>query len=1038
MIRILAVGQCGIELDGKRLSAESEVVFGLLLYLAARNGELVPRTELQSMFWPEISPTRGRHCLRQAAYRLRQLGIPLLSDNWSLGIHATHVSFDFTHLVVDGSCELSDPGSLGDIFRGYCPNLPTPFCRWIEDYRSRINHQIRQALVRALIDLRSRGRYREAEPIARACLASDPFNETATLALAESTVVLSGNRAEAMAILDKYIDELGDRSAEKRLALSAVVLRRRISERFVEQRYARQSDPPFVGRGDILQLLVEKMQEAVTGVSGTICIWGEAGIGKTRLLNELVKIAHVQGVRIERYDVSPNDPDRPLAMFTALLPRLLRLHGAIGISPDSYNAIQRFLQPSTDAAPRPPRSAAEAAAVFSQLRQAVCELFEVLTEDRPLGLLLDDMHWVDARSAELLADVVVALKNRGFFIACTSRNERFGNTKSSRAILERAIVRHIEPLRESDVEQLVMQIAEQRGLSITQDFVRRTVSSSGGNPLFVSELATHYAWNGIGTALPHNMQSLLQKRLQGLKEGTLVVFQTCALLGELASVERVCHVLGRSITSLAKDLRELEHAGLVLPLPGLVACRHQLLAREALKLLPVTIAEALHAKAALQLSRELEQSLDLGHAHACLLHFASSHNTRSAVRVAVEISRRLLDIGASKDALQLIEAADSLRPERDGLIQILATRVLISRASGNWSGVSHHLSQLESLSPSMDSIEDGELRRIAFDSRKYVGNVENCGASKQLQLLNSTGLSSASRKRIAMNALIACADDFEPQVALEVFQTHYRPHDSPSATLDDVVGALVYHTSFGSLDVAMEAASKIPGRMATLSVPAYRRTQLLRWCARPFHLAEEEKQAQSFLAEAACLAVALDQRGEQQECIAHHAAYALDLDDADLATYWLKKLSALAVNQPTAFGNATLSLLSLRHATLTNDAATASQCLTQLLGHQLPPFNRVRITMSACRVWQAILSNTPPLESDIGVLLELSSAALSAMDMDWNVSALCAAVPFASGEKASAMAVRFLSVRRPRFPAPSTVLRSADRIPPAERTSVAQ
>ena len=201
---------------------------------------------------------------------------------------------------------------------------------------------MRQGLVRNIVDLRSKGRYREVEPLARACLTLDPFNEIATLSLAEATAVLGGNRAEAMAILDRYMDEVGA-SSDQRLALPASLLRKRISERFVEQRYAAPPDPPFVGREDVLQLLVEKMQEAVAGRGSVVYLWGEPGIGKTRLLEELAKVAHVQGVRIERYAVSPNDLERPLALFSSVLPRMMRMPGAVGISPEAYDAIQRFM-----------------------------------------------------------------------------------------------------------------------------------------------------------------------------------------------------------------------------------------------------------------------------------------------------------------------------------------------------------------------------------------------------------------------------------------------------------------------------------------------------------------------------------------------------------------------------------------------------------------------------------------------------------------------------------------------------------------------
>ncbi|MGQ0538924.1 MAG: AAA family ATPase, partial [Gemmatimonadaceae bacterium] len=478
MIRILSMGKCAIELDGSQLSAESEVVFGLLLYLAARAGDTVSREDAQALLWPELSRERGRHCLRQSLYRLRQLGVPLQGDNGALGISLGDVTSDFGPFVADDAPAASyRDAAIGDILPGYFPMFSQPFAAWVEEYRAQIGLRIRKQLVRTILDLRSKGRYREAEPLARVCLASDPFNEVATLALAEARVVLGGNRAEALAILDRYVEEVGG-SRDQRLALSATVLRRRISERFVEQRYAAPPEAPFVGREDVLQLMVEKMQEAVAGRSTIVYVWGEPGIGKTRLLDELTKVALVQGVRVERYTVTPNDPERPLAMFSSLLPRLTALPGAVGISPESYEAIQRFIDPTAWERVDPPASVAEAARVFGRLRTGIAELVEVLAEERPFVLLVDDVHWSDARSIEVLSEVVERVRGRRVVFVLTSREQCTGTgTGGLEALCARAAVRRLDGLRASEVERLLRQIADQRDFELTPAFVRRTLDA---------------------------------------------------------------------------------------------------------------------------------------------------------------------------------------------------------------------------------------------------------------------------------------------------------------------------------------------------------------------------------------------------------------------------------------------------------------------------------------------------------------------------------------------------------------------------------
>jgi len=1024
MIRVLALGQCAIELDGTRVSAESELVFGLLLYLAARAGTAISRDEAQALLWPDLSHTRGRHCLRQAAYRLRQLGVPLRSDNSSLSIPFGEVTSDYAPLIAaDAPAVAFSESQIGEVLPGYLPAFSAPFAAWVEEYRARLTQRIRRGLVRTIVDLRSKGRYREAEPLARVCLTSDPFNEVATLTLAEATAVLGGNRAEALAILDRYVDEVGS-SQDRRLALSASVLRRRISERFVEQRYAAPPDPPFVGREDVLELMVEKMQEAVAGRSKIVFVWGEPGIGKTRLLEELSKVAHVQGIRVERYAVSPNDPERPLALFSSLLPRMMRMAGAVGISPEAYEAIQRFVDPSAWERVDPPRTAAEAAQVFGRLKSGICELFAALADERALALLVDDVHWCDERSLEVLSEVVEHVRESRVAFVLTSRESCSAHaSRRLEALCARAAVRRLDGLDARQVESLLVQIAEQRNFALTSEFVRRTVDTSAGNPLFVSELATHYGWNGVRDDLPHNMQTLLQKRLDALSPEALLVFQACAILGEHATAPRLERVLEMSLSTLAIRLQQLELAGLLVSRNETVSCRHHLLARESRRVLTPSVAVALSAATANVLRSDLDERLDGELAHACLLHLVEAHQPAIGVRFAIDLAQRFLIVGLPNDARILADAALKLEPVGDTRREILATRLIAERTSGAWTEVNKTLTELQGVAGPSRSLDHDEINRIVFETRLFLADPSARGVNHQLVALRSTQLSPSSQKTAALNALIACCDAFDRTTACEVYDAVFRATGSRLATVDDLRGRLVFHTSFGSLDEAMAVADAIITGCFSDAERSYRQTQLVRWCARPYHLGADEDRAQLILAQASALARAKGEMGEACECAAASVEYALDLENGPHASLRLKELSTLSDIHRSPYGDASLLLMSLRTAVLENSFEGIRTSMAAIERCRLPNCRAANLTLTACRLWTASLLRLPPADSDVASIAMASDDAMASMEMDWKIAALCSLAtqhPRLKSHTQRAVG-RYLAARRPRYALPDLV-----------------
>ncbi|MDQ4079991.1 MAG: hypothetical protein M3125_04465, partial [Gemmatimonadota bacterium] len=210
MIRVRTLGQCTIQIDDVRVGPDAEIVFATLLLLTIEPGRRVTRGELLGMLWPDTPAPRASHRLRQTIYRLRTLGVDLDVEGSTLTIAATCVDSDvdmLLRLTGNDSLERLADEIGGPFLPGYVPTFSEPLREWVERQRDWVTAAARRVLVGAVAVRKSRAEWAEVERLAHRCLSIDPFNEEATLALAEAAA-LHGAKAEAFAILDKYLREM--------------------------------------------------------------------------------------------------------------------------------------------------------------------------------------------------------------------------------------------------------------------------------------------------------------------------------------------------------------------------------------------------------------------------------------------------------------------------------------------------------------------------------------------------------------------------------------------------------------------------------------------------------------------------------------------------------------------------------------------------------------------------------------------------------------------------------------------------------------
>jgi DNA-binding SARP family transcriptional activator len=809
MLRLRVLGECVIETGSARVAPDSERLFAALLYLCLERGRSVGRQTLIQLLWPGVVDENGRHNLRQTLYKARRVGVALECTQSHVFLAAQEVDAAFAELLSPEGIEarlLARGLALGEFLPGYAPTFSAPFAEWVEEQRAVVHAQVRRALTAAMAGRRARGRWPEVEALAREVLRFDPLNEEATLALAEATA-LGGGKVQALSILDRYLSELGPGAADIRLPAS--VLRRRIAERIPHARYGAPSEAYFLGRADSVALLTGLLQSARGGRGQGCLVWGPPGIGKTRLAAEFFKVAALQGVHTQRVVCQPGDVRRPLSVFVDAVPSLLNLPGAIGCSPLSMAYLKRLTEHDVNAA-GPSEDTRDAEYLYANVRLALFDLLDAVAAECCLVLLVEDVHWLDPMSWDVVRELGEWAATRRLLVLLTSRESHNAPTPGGP---RRGLERHLLPPLDIEAsETLLAALAREQEREASGEFLAWGVRVAEGNPLFLRELATAWAQSGTPHLVPESLTGLLDDRLGRLRPPTLRVLQACAVLGKQATIGRLEAVLTYRNHELLESLDELESHGMLASDRAHVPAKHEILAERALARLGESARRLLHRHAGAVLERDVEESGSASLLWDCAGHWLAAGEPGRAVRLAKLCAEHLLEVGLPGDAVEIYERAIPLCTEQSERLELnnLLQRTL--KFWGQWRRLA------VAIGSSRDSHRDGrstegprgaeELSlleahwRLNHDMRDLV--------ERAAAIAEDEFLAPPDRFRAVTLAMVfadnLCAAELLEQfyaAACELAEFH---HLSPAAIERT---HLIYHTAHGDLLRGVQAANTL-------------------------------------------------------------------------------------------------------------------------------------------------------------------------------------------------------------------------------------
>jgi DNA-binding SARP family transcriptional activator len=629
---------------GEALGLPTRKAQALLAYLALPPGQAHPRDKLAALLWGGIREESARASLRQALFSIRKaLGAVelevLRQEGDALSLVPGAIEVDaavFQQHVAEataGSLEQAATLYRGDLLSGFALD-ESPFEEWLLGERERLRELALEGLARLLAQQRKAGANEAAVQTALRLLTLDPLQEAVHRALMRLYADL-GRRGTALRQYQQCVAVLGrelgiEPEAETKTLYQEILKAppsRRLEPVMAEAPTGGMSrapaiEMPLIGRATELAALQDAFEQAQAGQGRVMAVLGEAGIGKTRLVAELIGEAEARGARVMVGRCYESEQVLPFGPWV-----------------DAFRGAPTVIEAL--------KSSTDVLQVFEQVAAALM----ALAGNPALLVVFEDVHWADEMSLRLLACVGRRLAAVAALVVVTVRDEELADA----AMLRRALD---ELQREHRLARLALTtLSRESTLMLVQTLSRSGTEAaalarlgeiawrvSDGNPFVVVETVRSPAPAG---GLTEPVRQLVTSRLDRLSERARLLTTVAAVIGREFEFTLLCRAAGLTEAQGAEGVEELVRRRVLqgvgerfdfthdrirdVALAGLLAPRRRVLHR--------SVAEAIEAVHAADLE---PHALALGlHCHAAeMWPEALRHLRQAAVRAFAQSAFR--------------------------------------------------------------------------------------------------------------------------------------------------------------------------------------------------------------------------------------------------------------------------------------------------------------------------------------------------------------------------------------------------------------
>jgi DNA-binding CsgD family transcriptional regulator/tetratricopeptide (TPR) repeat protein len=414
--------------------------------------------------------------------------------------------------------------------------------------------------------------------------------------------------------------------------------------------------PVLVGRDSFLALVEDRLADAAAGEGRLLFVAGEAGIGKTRLLSAVAQQADANGKAAVRAAAFPGDVQSLAGLLLDLASNLLPARDPV-LSELGQSLTFRV------------RAIADAAGdAHHRRRVLVQDLTDLLVSAEPgtpVLMILEDLHWADELSLDVLGHLAGRLATRPILVAGAYRSDELYPRLPMRELRARLLSQRLaEEIRlpRLNLAQTSAMTSALLGRPAPAQMVQAVHERSDGIPLHIEEFLAAIGEDAPApqpvaaiqaAAVPDTLGDAVLSRARHLATPTRDVASAAAVIGRSFDFDLLTAVTDAGPHEVADALRELQDAYLVLPGADTVTFdfRHAL------------IRDTLYADTALPLRRHLHEKVaraaaDRGYRGAFIsAHFEQARRPGLAHEYAVAAAREAASVSAHGEALELYRRA---------------------------------------------------------------------------------------------------------------------------------------------------------------------------------------------------------------------------------------------------------------------------------------------------------------------------------------------------------------------------------------------
>jgi len=782
---------------------------------------VIQRQRLAFTLWPDVPEASARANLRRHLHHLkRALPPPADGRPWLLTDAQTvrwNPEGDYWLDVAEFERLSANPATVAQAVELYKDDLlADQYDDWLFYYRERLRGLYFADLDHLIRHHRARRDYPTAIAHSAGLLAHDPLREDAVRTLIALRYE-AGDRAGALHEYDLFLArlraELGVDPMPETVALYEAILRNRALPGMTRTGKGASlpvtKQPlrllPFVGRESELRTINDRWARAARGQGRLLLIGGEAGVGKTRLMEEFGRLADEQGGRV-LWGSAHAVEAAPYQAVTQALRSALPMLAVLEIEPLWLAAVADLIpeirtRRFSAATPLPTLPPLDPARARARLFTGITRCLEGLAQPRPLVLALDDLHWSGAGTADLLEFLGRLLPRQRILILSAYREEETFSGHPLRRLRRRLqpdkLVTHLS-LGRMELETVETLVAEISGLGEgATSLAGQLYAASEGNPFFLLELIRDRMEAGgirveggrwkvqtqVSPIVPTTVRDTIASRVDRLDGASKAVAEVAAVIGPAFDIDLLREVSGWEESKVLDALDVLMDYHLVREaISGGrfdYAFTHHLIQTTLYENIPALRRQRRHRRVAHVIASLHPGRLD-ALASELALHFDRGGEPEQAAAAYLRAARRALQAVADEEALAALGRGLELASDPHLRFDLLALREDIHHRRGDRAAQETDLTELAALARGLreDDCACDVLRR-QIRLRRILGDREAEGE-----------LVAALKERAAAAGQIAWqAQALQSEATHHLLLGHY---DSSDALLKEALS--LYHS----------------------------------------------------------------------------------------------------------------------------------------------------------------------------------------------------------------------------------------------------